>query len=237
MLRRPILIEGALMVLVLFLGLRLYHEVEEYRYTGDATETYIVKGSDNSAYVPENRGPAAGAKETDRSAYEVIALKNIFNPARKEHFETGEEEAHKKTKKVAPQKKPPMGPPHIWGRAGMNKRDTLVLEGVLIFNDRRVALIRDIVRPKEGVKNVVEGATIDGYTVDSIMEDKVVLKGDDGKEKVLFLYDSTRPVRRRHLKTTKPELLSPVPFAPVPPGAGGHGTATNKIQKSHGVTR
>ncbi len=212
--KKPILIEMILIVAALFLGWRLYYEVGR-----DMDMSYRHEPSRQEKPADRKRaaGPTVQKKLPELSSYEVIAVKNLFNSRRMERYEAKKKAVVKeKTEAVAPQKPEKKGPGPFFGRPGAKKREMLVLEGVLIFNDRRVAFVRNLARPRDGVKRLTTGDTIDGYTVDSIGDDEVVLKGDEGEEKVLALFDASMPKRRRHIKTGAGSVFKPAPFTSRP---------------------
>ena len=96
------------------------------------------------------------------------------------------------------------------------------MEGVVIFGNYTVALVKNVSKPREGVKRVKVGETIDVYKVESISEDQLTLKEEDGTEVVLTLYSKEKPKKRRHIKTkvapSRPPRAVPKRSRPVPRG-------------------
>ncbi len=148
-----------------------------------------------------------------KTFYEVIAEKNLFNVKREEKFE------------VEKKKAPPLPRPKVKKRKpkpkkARKRKNTLALEGVVIFGNYTVALVKNVSKPREGVKRVKVGETIDVYKVKSISEDKLTLKEEDGTEMVLTLYNKEKPGKRKHIKTkvapSRPPRTAPKRKRPVP---------------------
>ena len=128
-----------------------------------------------------------------KTFYEIVAKKNLFNSKRTEKFEV--------VKKKAPPPHPKVKKPRPKPKVAKKRRDKLALEGVVIFGNYTVALVKNVSKPREGVKRIKVGETIDVYKVESISEAQLTLREEDGTEKVLTLYSEEKPGKRRHIKT------------------------------------
>ena len=129
-----------------------------------------------------------------KTFYDVVAKKNLFNSKREEKFEI-------KKKKTLPLKRPKVNKPKPKPKIAKKRRNTLALEGVVIFGNYTVALVKNVSKPREGVKRVKVGETIDVYKVESISEEQLTLKEEDGTEMILMLHSEEKPGKRRHIKT------------------------------------
>lgn len=148
-----------------------------------------------------------------KTFYEVVAKKNLFNSKREEKFEV-------KKKKAPPPPRPKVKKHEPKPRIVKKRRDTLALEGIVIFGNYTVALVKNVSKPREGVKRVKVGETIDVYKVESISKEQLTLKEEDGTEVVLTLYSEEKPGKRRHIKTkvapSRPPRAVPKRNRPVP---------------------
>ena len=148
-------------------------------YAGEVAQGETGQSSASLTAVENNKMP--------RTAYESIATKNLFNPVRREKWEE-KKKAEPPKRSAAPVKQ-------------IQKRQTLLLEGTMIFGTHHTALIKDKARSREGVKSVVVGDTIGGYTVVTIEEGRVLLKDRKGADEVLTFSSPEDSVERRHVKT------------------------------------
>ena len=129
------------------------------------------------------------------ASYKVIITKNLFNPGRTEKWKAS------------------TGQPVQSQAARHAARVDMILEGVIIFEGYRVALIREGAGRSGGVTTAVVGDMVGAYKVISIEDEEVVLNGIGG-ERVLTLFNFDDPARRRHIKTDV-RAIKPVPSRPV----------------------
>jgi hypothetical protein len=99
-----------------------------------------------------------------------------------------------------------------------NKPDTHVLEGIIIVDDYYAALVKDIANQRAGTQKVMVGDTIGSYQVESITDEKMIMRGKDGDRKVLNLINSEGRVSRGNKKTiiTAPLTSRPGPVTRPP---------------------
>ena len=129
------------------------------------------------------------------ASYKVIITKNLFNPERTEKWKAN------------------AGQPGQSQAARSAPRVDMILEGVIIFEGYRAALIRERAGRSGGVTTVVVGDVVGAYKIISIEDEEVVLNGTGG-ERVLTLFNFDDPARRRHMKTDV-RSIRPVPPRPA----------------------
>ena len=121
-----------------------------------------------SPETPENmQNP--GVFNLDRvQAYAAIADRPLFSPTRK------------------PTKRPP---PPVQAKTNRQSLTNIVLTGVLISPEKRVALIRSAQSPK--LQSLNEGQRVGGWRLDKVLHDRVVLSaGDDTAE--ISIWDKSK---------------------------------------------
>lgn len=134
------------------------------------------------------------------ATYRVIILKNLFNPGRVEMWNAGQSVEAQGVRRVA--------------------RVDMILEGIIIFDGYRAALIRQGSGRSGGVITAKVGDVIGAYKIKSIEDEEVVLNGSGG-EMSLTLFNFDDPARRRHIKTGV-RGNNPAPQRPgIRPGKGG----------------
>lgn len=208
MFKKLILFEITFALLAAFFGWKLYGMW--YVTKSNPVINLEVKHSEN-ILKPE---PVEDIKRElpPKTFYEVVAKKNLFNSKREEKFEV--------KKKASPLLRPKVKKPKPKPRIAKKRRDKLALEGIVIFGNYTVALIKNVSKPRDGIKRVKVGETIDGYKVESISEEQLTLKEEDGTEMVLTLYNKEKPGKRRHIKTkvapSRPSRAVPKRKRPVP---------------------
>ena len=128
--------------------------------------------------------------------YRVIITKNLFNPERTEKWKVNEVR--------------PVNSQGIRRAAKLSAPgENMVLEGIIIFEDYRAALVRQGVGKSGSVKMVEVGDDLGSYKIISIEVEELTLKGVGG-EKVLTLFNFDEPAQRRHTKTSvRPANLVP----------------------------
>ena len=141
----------------------------------------LVGGTVGDGYSLAPR-PQRGSKMVKRSAYEVIIKKNLFDHTRQE---SPDESAQ------------PLDTSSQNGRmkhlSRLANAGGMVLEGIIIFGDHRVAVVREGGRSKRGVKEVRAGDSLGSYKIISIEDEVLVLRGSGGSEHVLTLFELDTP--------------------------------------------
>lgn len=170
-------------------------------YPGSGDD-YLVSGGGREAdgaagEVKALEGGPAVALEPKRATYGVIARKNLFNPKRKE--------------KWAVRKAAPGRPPRARSPIVRNTRDTLVLEGVVVFDGKYTAFVKDTAKPRDGVLQVLVGDVVGEFTVTAIKDEELTLKGAGGTIKTLKLYNEEKPVKRKVFTTPLTPRKRPAP--------------------------
>jgi hypothetical protein len=103
------------------------------------------------------------------------------------------------------------------GAAGRSGHDSLMLGGVILTTSKRLAMIESK-RGTGGVVVVREGQVVEGWSVDSIAADRVVISHNG--EVVELLLDDKLKVPRKEVKRT-PRTAKPAPAPAAAPGADG----------------
>ncbi len=137
-----------------------------------------------------------------RESFNGVFEKNLFHMQRRE----GAEEI-----KVEPPSSPLSKP----------KPKPIVMEGIVIIGKYKAAVIKDTAaQGKVGrpTRRVRIGDTIEEQKVIAIMEDRIIVKGEEG-EKVVKLHDSDKPQRPQITGMTEgaPAQAVPSEMPPVPP--------------------
>lgn len=101
------------------------------------------------------------------------------------------------------------------GAAGRSGHDSLMLAGVILTTSKRLAMIESK-RASGGVVVVREGQVVEGWSVDSIAADRVVISHDG--EVVELLLDDKLKVPRKDVKRT-PRTAKPAPPPAAAPAA------------------
>ena len=174
-------------------------------------------------YAAETRLPDvlvgdAPIKKSSMASYKVIIKKNLFNPERTEKWKINvRQPAQSKAARLAARKP--------------DTRGDMILEGVIIFDGQRSALIRERAARSGGATTVVVGDVVGAYKVTSIEDEEVVLNGAGG-ERTLTLFKFDEPARRRHIKTNV-RAVNPVPSRPAT--RTNPGIRTNKVEPKANV--
>jgi hypothetical protein len=103
------------------------------------------------------------------------------------------------------------------GAAGRSGHDSLMLGGVILTTSKRLAMIESK-RGTGGVVVVREGQVVEGWSVDSIAADRVVISHNG--EVVELLLDDKLKVPRKEVKRT-PRTAKPAPAPAAAPAADG----------------
>jgi hypothetical protein len=126
----------------------------------------------------------------------------------------------------SPSRRP--SPPAAVGGSGKGGHDTLMLAGVILTTSKRLAMLET--KQKGGAVVVREGQIVEGWSVDAISADRVVIS-QNGESVELLLDDKLRAPRRevrRTPRTAKPAQPAPQPPPAAPaaevPTPGGDGT-------------
>ncbi|MFQ5588156.1 MAG: hypothetical protein ACE5F7_04890 [Nitrospiria bacterium] len=195
--RYAFIYEGLCLLAIAFFSWRLYTiwPLSEAAPEGISIETAVQ--------VKERQGlETLQSEKPSRVSFETIARKNLFNPSRVELWE----KPRKPQARPAPAKnlKPPISAPA--------KPNTLILEGIMIYGDKRSALVKDRFKPQEGARRVRVGDELNGYKITAMTDREVALTDVNGTKRVLTLFQSKAAVERRHTKTrvhTQPAASGP----------------------------
>jgi hypothetical protein len=103
------------------------------------------------------------------------------------------------------------------GAAGRSGHDSLMLGGVILTTSKRLAMIESK-RGTGGVVVVREGQVVEGWSIDSIAADRVVISHNG--EVVELLLDDKLKVPRKEVKRT-PRTAKPAPAPAAAPAADG----------------
>lgn len=102
-----------------------------------------------------------------------------------------------------------------------SKPKPIIMEGLVIIGNYKAAVIRDSAPQGKGgrpTRRVRVGDTIEDQKVTAIMEDRIIVKGEEG-ERVIKLHDSDKPLRPQITVRTEgtPAQTVPSEMPPVPP--------------------
>ncbi len=136
-------------------------------------------------YVQGEEVRSRGKGLEKRSAYEVIIKKNLFDH----------------TRRFTPQKKREAVDISSRGIKRLANVGNMVLEGIVVFNNRRVAVIREGKSSKGRVKEVEAGDLLGTYKVVRIEDEALLLIGPRGSKHLLTLFNMDTPVKRKHINS------------------------------------
>lgn len=150
----------------------------------------FLEGAIKGGYSIAEETGALGGKLENRNAYEVIIKRNLFDHTRSPGPDMETQPIAVSSQKV-----------------GMNRIaniNGMVLKGVVIFNDRRVAVIKETARSRENLKEVKTGDSLGAYKVIRIEDEALILKGPDESLHLLTLFNMETPKERKHIKARGP---------------------------------
>ena len=173
MFKKITLINILLLLLVIFLGTKIFHI---WFSPKDQTDEISVKSTKKSFSRPGMK-----KKVVDKSAYRVITEKSLFSPTRK-----GEEAETEDNQVISP-----------------TATKNFTLYGISIIGDQKNALISSLPSPRKKTNTVLvkEGEYLDQCLVVGIKEDRVIFRAGEDTFEVL-LYDPSHPKNRRAARTT-----------------------------------
>ncbi|MDZ3837206.1 MAG: hypothetical protein U0S49_07520 [Rhodospirillales bacterium] len=99
------------------------------------------------------------------------------------------------------------------GAAGRSGHDSLMLAGVILTTSKRLAMLESK-RATGGVVVVREGQVVEGWSVDSIATDRVVIS-HNGEVVELLLDDKLKAPRKEVKRTPQTAKPAPAPAAPA----------------------
>ena len=201
---RIVIINFLLIVFVIFEGFMIFQLwSSESSFSGDETMAQVT---------PEKFETAAlfKKKNTPLSAYNDIVRDNLFAPDRKEFIPQPEPEPEPEPE-TEPEPEPEPEP---------EKLDTsrITLFGVIIMDELKKALVSDVDKKGKGASIWVEkGDTVDGFMVESIEKDRVIVSHKE-KEFVILLYDDNKPKQREAIsqKPVQKVITSGPATIPIP---------------------
>jgi hypothetical protein len=131
-----------------------------------------------------------------KNSFRVISEKNLFHPQRKWGEGVKKEEQNQRL------------------FSGKTPSKEIILYGILIFGDHKIAVLGDRKAPAKdkGIKKVGVGDSFDGFQVEEISANMVILKNEDESE-TIQLY---KHKEARQITPSRPVTRRPTP-APRPP--------------------
>ncbi len=157
------------------------------------------------------------------SAYDEIIRDNLFASDRKEFVPKPIEPEPKPELKLEPKPEPV-------------KLDTskITLFGVILMDEQKKALVSDVDKTGKGASLwVKKGDTIDGFMVESIEKDRMIVT-QKGNNFVIFLYDEKKPKQRETInREPAQKIISSEPKA-IPPQPGKVVTPPVSTEKEDG---